>query len=262
MMKAGWIDTHAHLYLDKFKEDRSKVIERAKRRGVEKVFLPNIDSCTVTDLHKLCEEYPDFFYPMMGLHPTSVKDNFEKQLEVVENLLRTRDYIAVGEIGIDLYWDKTYFHEQKEAFRTQIRWAREMKLPLVIHARESFSEIFDVLDQEINNELTGVFHSFTGDVNDVDKIKEYGFYFGINGIVTFKNSDLAKTVKHIPREKLLIETDAPYLAPVPHRGKRNESAYVTDTAARLAEIYGITSEDFAHITRNNAMNLFNKAFKR
>lgn len=258
MEDTGIIDTHAHLYLSQFKDDIAEVIERAKEQGVERVFLPNIDSCTVTDLHELCEAYPDFCYPMMGLHPTSVKENYKKQLDVVEKLLGERKYIAVGEIGIDLYWDKTYFPEQQEAFRQQIRWAKDGGLPIVIHARESFREIYEILDVEADDSLKGVFHSFTGNEEDVKKILEYDFYLGINGIVTFKNSKLADTVAKIPAEKLLLETDSPYLAPAPYRGKRNETAYVTNTAEKVAGLYGYSEEKIAAITTANALRLFNK----
>jgi len=260
MEKKGFIDTHAHLYLSQFKEDLPNIIQRAQERGVEKVFLPNIDSCTVTDLHHLCDVYKGFCYPMMGLHPTSVKENYKKQLDVVEKLLGERDYIAIGEIGIDLYWDKTYIAEQQDAFRQQIRWAKVKGLPIVIHARDSFQEIYQVLDEEVDESLKGVFHSFTGNLEDVKKIMDYDFYIGINGIVTFKNSNLKDTVTHIPAEKLLLETDAPYLAPVPHRGKRNETAYVADTAMVIANVLNVAPDDIASLTNRNAENLFKKAF--
>jgi TatD DNase family protein len=253
-------DTHAHLYLDAFGDDSEQVIERAISRGVSRIFLPNLDSQSIRQLHRVCDQFRGTCFPMMGLHPTAVKENYRDELALISQQLSRRDYIAIGEIGIDLYWDKTFLSEQLDAFRTQLRWAKEMNLPVVIHARESFNEIFSVLDVENDPVLTGVFHSFTGDTAQAERVLSYGFFIGINGIVTFKNGGLDKVVKSIPLEKLLIETDAPFLAPVPYRGKRNECAYVTEVAAKIAEIHRMSLPEIAKITTQNALNLFKKAF--
>ncbi len=249
-------DTHTHLYLDAFRSDRDDMINRALDAGVERMLLPNIDHSTTAALMEMVETYPGICIPMMGLHPTSVKSDFRKALEAIENSLDHPGVVAVGEIGIDLYWDQTYIHEQEEAFRIQIRWAREKGLPIVIHARDSFSEIFRVLDQEGSTRLRGVFHSFTGSAVELEKALSYGFMIGINGIVTFKNSGLDTLVPNIPLEQLLLETDAPFLAPVPFRGKRNESSYLVRIAARVAEIYNLPLEEIATATTRNAETLF------
>lgn len=193
----------------------------------------------------------------MGLHPTSVKENYQNELDICKNWLDSRKYCAIGEIGIDLYWDKTFVKEQQIAFDTQINWALKFNLPIVIHSRESFDEIFEILENYKNTNLKGVFHSFSGNLEQANKAIELGFLLGINGIVTFKNSGLDKTVAEVPLEKLILETDAPYLAPVPKRGKRNESSYVKYTAQKIAEIYQTKIERVAEITSHNARNLFN-----
>lgn len=255
-MKYDLTDTHAHLYLKEFENDLDKVIGRALESGVKRIFLPNLDSSSVKDMLRLCEQYKGICFPMMGLHPTSVKENYSEELSFIEEQLNSNQVIAVGEIGIDLYWDKTLLEEQKLVFRTQLNWAKERALPVVIHARDSFSEIFEVMDQEYSPDLKGVFHSFTGNADQVKKILSYGFYIGINGIVTFKNSGLDQIVKDIPVEKLLVETDAPFLAPTPYRGKRNESSYVTKVAEKIAEIKKMEQDELANITTQNALSLF------
>jgi TatD DNase family protein len=207
----------------------------------------------------LCEKYPNACFPMMGLHPTSVKNNYTEELEVIRRALDQHGFIAIGEIGIDLYWDRTFQKEQEEAFRLQLRWAKEKALPVVIHSRDSFSEIFKVMDEESGPDLTGVFHSFTGNREEAEKALSYNFYIGINGIVTFKNSRLANVVEKVPLERLLIETDSPYLAPVPFRGKRNESGYVTEVADRIASLHQVSPYEIAEITTVNALKLFHKA---
>lgn len=253
-------DTHAHLYLEDFREDIDAVIGRAVQEGVGKIFLPNLDSSSIAGMNRLAEQFPGTCFAMIGLHPTSVKENYQEELQHIEKELHREHYIAIGEIGIDLYWDKTFIKEQEEAFRSQIRWAKQEKLPVVIHARDSFEEIFAIMDDERTRELSGVFHSFTGSREQAEKILSYDFFIGINGIVTFKNGGLDKVAEAIPTENLLIETDAPFLAPAPHRGKRNESAYVTLVAEKLAEIHGLEVAEIAARTTNNARKLFSKAF--
>lgn len=252
-----FIDTHTHLYSEQFNEDRTEMIRRAIAAGVERMYMPNIDLDSVDGMHALEQEFPENCFAMMGLHPCSVDANWELTLAKMRVLLDKRPYVAVGEIGIDLYWDKTFVKEQQEAFRTQINWAKELQIPIVIHARDSFPEIYEVLDQENDEGLRGIFHCFTGNEQDVQKILDYkGFMFGIGGVVTYKKSDLPETLKHIPLEKLLLETDAPYLAPTPFRGKRNESAYVVHTAEKIAEILDLPLSKLQEITTQNALNLF------
>jgi TatD DNase family protein len=258
-MKAKFIDTHTHLYLEAFENDRDEVIERAVSKGVGKMFLPNINHASIEGMMWICEKYNGICYPMMGLHPTSVKENYEEELNWVKENLKNKNFIAVGEIGIDLYWDKTLFKQQQDALRRQLRWAKEEKIPVVIHSRDSFEEIFEIMDDEITHDLKGVFHSFTGNQEHVKKILSYGFYIGINGIITFKNSGLREVIPAIPLDKLLIETDSPFLAPTPMRGKRNESAYVIRVAEELAGILSIDVSEISEITSNNALNLFKRA---
>lgn len=251
-----FIDSHTHLYLDAFKEDRDQVIKRALESGVKRMLLPNIDSLTVRPMFSLVESYPGQCFPMMGLHPTSVKENYLEELKLIESFLDKEDIIAIGETGIDLYWDQSYLKQQEEVFQTQIRWAMELDLPLVIHARDSFPEIFRALEKAGGSGLRGVFHSFTGTYEDLKRALSFDFMIGINGIVTFKNSGLAEVVESIPVHKLLLETDAPFLAPVPHRGRRNESSYLPETAAKVAEIHNLTLKEIATITTQNAEQLF------
>lgn len=259
-MKHTFTDTHAHLYLEAFGDDLDDVIHRARENGVERIFLPNLDSSSLEGMNKLAAQYPGTCFSMIGLHPTSVKENYLDELLQIEKALDQDHYIAIGETGIDLYWDTTFLTEQQEAFRRQIRWAKQKQLPIVIHARDSFDEIFAILDQENDDALKGVFHSFTGSREQAEKILAYGFYIGINGIVTFKNAGLDKVAGAIPANRLLIETDAPFLAPVPYRGKRNESAYVALVAQKLAEIHGLEVREMAERTTENARTLFSKAF--
>ncbi len=252
------IDTHSHIYDEAFSEDISEVIERAKENGVQKILLPNIDADSISKMHQLVTAYPDYCVPMMGLHPTSVTENYPKELALCKEWLLKPDYkyCAIGEIGIDLYWDKTHKKEQQQAFRTQIEWALELNLPIVIHAREAFNEIFEILEEFRTTNLKGVFHSFTGNIEQASHAIELGFLLGINGIVTFKNAGLEKTIAQVPLDKLMVETDAPYLAPVPRRGKRNESAFVIYTAQKLADIYNVSLQQVAEVTNKNAKMLF------
>lgn len=253
----NFIDSHAHLYLPDFAGDIEQVIQQAKHAGITKILLPNIDGESISAMEGLAAAYPGFFHSMMGLHPTSVKENYLNELKLVEEALFSRkNYVAVGEIGIDLYWDKSFFNQQKEAFSIQMRWANELDLPLVIHSRDSFQEIFMELEKVKHLDIKGVFHSFTGTLEDAKKIIEKGFYIGINGIVTFKNAKLREIIREIGLENILLETDAPYLAPDPFRGKRNESAYLIYTAMKIAEIYECSLEELAEKTTTNAKNLF------
>ncbi len=254
--KKMFTDSHTHLYLDAFKEDRGQMIQRAIEAGVDRLLLPNIDSTSVGPMFSLAERYPGHCFPMMGLHPTSVKENYLEELKIIESQLDREGIIAIGETGIDLYWDKTFLSQQEEVFLTQISWAMDLDLPLVIHSRDSFPEIFRALDEAGGSGLRGVFHSFTGTLMDLERALSFDFMIGINGIVTFKNSNLAGVVQSIPIKQLLLETDAPFLAPVPHRGKRNESSYLPEIAAKVAEIHNLTLEEVATITSNNAEQLF------
>lgn len=249
-------DSHAHIYLEEFDTDRDEVIQRAKDAGVEKIFMPNIDLSTVDRMMDVKNKYPEMCFPMMGLHPGSVGEDYTGKLEKIYALFDNGYFIAVGEIGIDLYWDKTYRKEQELAFKMQVEWARERDLPVVIHCREAFEVIFEILDEFKEEKITGVFHSFTGKKEDVKRILDFGFYVGINGIVTFKNSNLVEPVREIPTERILLETDSPFLAPVPKRGKRNESAHVRYVAEKVAEIKGLALEDLISLSSSNAMKLF------
>jgi TatD DNase family protein len=252
------IDTHTHLFSEAFDEDRTEIVERALDAGINTLLLPNIDTDSIGPMHDLCERYPNHCFPMMGLHPGSVKEDWEQQLDVIREWLFSEKYVAVGEIGMDLYWDKTFQKEQEEAFRRQIAWAKELKLPIVIHARDAFDEIFEVVDDLHDQSLSGVFHCFTGSLEQAMKIKEYStFKIGVGGVLTFKKSGLDEVVKEIPLDLLVLETDAPYLAPSPHRGKRNESSYLALVADKLAEVKRMRIEEIAEITTKNARELFN-----
>jgi len=251
-----FIDTHSHLYLEEFNNDRAEIISRALGAGVSKILLPNIDRDSVPGLLEMVYNYPGICYPMIGIHPTSVKDDYQLQFESVKEWLSKEKFIAIGEIGIDLYWDKTYFRQQSEIFKYQIELALEMEMPVVIHSRESFPEIFRMLEDYRGSGLKGVFHAFTGDTGEAEHITEFGFLIGIGGIVTFKNSGLDKVVADIGIENLMLETDAPYLAPTPFRGKRNESAYIPIIAEKIADITGCSTEEVADTTFRNALQLF------
>lgn len=251
------IDTHTHLYLEQFDEDRDEVVQRAISHGVGKMFLPNIDKDSISDLLNLQKAYPDNFYIMAGLHPTSVKADYKDQLQRVSQELEKGNYIAVGEIGIDLYWDTTFAQEQREALLYQFELSILHNLPVVIHSRDSFQEIISTIEEFNNPKLRGVFHCFTGTKEEAEIITRKGFYLGIGGVVTFKNSGLDKHLQDIPLEHLVLETDAPYLTPAPFRGKRNESSYVFHVADKLSQVYGKSVEEIAEITTANANKLFN-----
>lgn len=251
-----FIDTHTHIYLRDFATDRAEVVGRALDKGVSRMLMPNVDGSTVKAMHSLADEYPDNCLPMMGLHPTSVKEDYMAELSRLKGLLGTRKYWAIGESGIDLYWDRSYSEQQEKAFCEHIILAKETGLPLIIHARNSFEEIFRIMDRENDDSLSGIFHAFTGNIAQAKHILGYGFKLGIGGIVTFKNSGLDKVVSKVDLEHIVLETDAPYLAPVPRRGKRNEPAYLVHTAERIAEIRRIKLERVAQITTENAASLF------
>lgn len=252
------IDTHSHMYLDQFANDRGECMKRALDQGVQFTLLPNIDSQSIEALKQTIQDYPGQCKGMMGLHPCSVKGNVKRELTRIKDELYQGDYIAVGEIGIDLYWDESTLGEQVEAFKEQIRWAKELDLPIVIHARESFQEIFEIMDQVDDTKLRGVFHCFSGTINQAEKALSYeGFYLGIGGVVTFKNSGLDQVVKDVGINRLMLETDAPYLTPQPFRGKRNETAYTRFVAEKLSEILELNLEEVAEITTHNALKLFN-----
>ncbi len=253
-----FIDTHTHLFSSSFDEDRSDVVERAIIAGVDKLFLPNIDITSIEPMYNLCSQFPDNCFPMMGLHPGSVDENWKKNLEVVKEHLFTRKNIAIGEIGMDLYWDKTLQEAQAKAFREQICWAKELELPIIIHCREAFEEIFEILDELNDEKLSGIFHCFTGNLEQAKKIQEYGgFMLGLGGVLTYKKSGLDEVVKDIPLDMIVLETDSPYLPPTPHRGKRNESAYLIHIAEKLADIKQIKLSQIADITTANAHRIFN-----
>ncbi|GAA6257039.1 TatD family hydrolase [Bacteroides sp. f07] len=252
------IDTHSHLFLEEFSEDLPQVIERAREAGVSYIFMPNIDSTTINPMLSVCAGYPGYCFPMIGLHPTSVNETYEQELAVVhEQLAGTNRYVAIGEIGLDLYWDKTFLKEQLLVFQRQIEWALEYRLPIVIHSRDAFEYIYKVMESYKNTPLTGIFHSFTGTVEEAEKLLEFeGFMLGVNGVVTFKKSALPETLLTVPLERIVLETDSPYLTPVPNRGKRNESANVKDTLAKVAEIYRMPFEYVSQVTSENALKVF------
>jgi TatD DNase family protein len=250
------IDTHSHVYLDVFKEDLVEVVERAKSFEVRKVLLPNIDEASIEPMLKLCELYPDFFHSMIGLHPCDVSDDFEEVLARMKKLIPIVKPIGIGETGIDLHWKQDNLDIQKKSFIEQINWAKEFDLPLIIHARESFKEIFECLDDHDSPELRGVFHCFTGSETEIKKISSYhNFYFGIGGTSTYKKNQDG-SIQKIPFEKLVVETDAPFLSPVPHRGKRNEPAYIAHTVEFIAKSLGMTFDETAKLTTENAKKLF------
>lgn len=254
------VDTHAHLYLENFDSDLNDVVARAKLIGVEKVLLPNIDKTSISNLKHTVDKYPSFFIPMMGLHPTSVSEDWKQQLEIIYNELNNSKYIAIGEIGIDLYWDKSSKERQVAAFERQLEWSIEKRWPVAIHSRDAISEVIQSIKNVGNKSLFGVFHSFGGSVEELERILELeNFYIGINGVVTYKKSGLTETLLHCGLEKIVLETDSPYLAPVPHRGKRNESGYLSEILKKLSEIYHKTEEEIAEITTKNAYCLFNIA---
>ena len=250
------IETHAHIYSKEFKEDASEVIDRSKEAGVTSIYMPNIDHTSIDDMLEMEEKYPGYCIPTMGLHPCSVNKDFEKELYLVEEWLGKRDFVAIGEIGTDLYWDKTFREQQIEAFRIQVSWAKKYKIPVIIHCRESFDLTLSLVEELKDDRLTGVFHCFTGSVADAEKVKALGFYIGLGGVATFKNAGMDKVIPLLEMDHVVLETDSPYLAPVPYRGKRNEPSYLELVAQRIADLRETALENISEITTFNARKLF------
>lgn len=251
-----FVDSHAHIYLDQFKEDINDVLDKAAEEGVDLIYMPNIDHTSIDAMLAMEDKYPQRCIPMMGLHPCSVNKGFEKELYIVEEWLGKRDFAAIGEIGTDLYWDKTFWPQQQEAFKIQVEWAKKYQLPVVIHCRESIDETISMVEALKNDQLTGVFHCFSGTKEQAEKIVELGFYLGIGGVATFKNGGLDKVIPEIDMDNIILETDSPYLAPAPHRGKRNEPVYIPLIAGRVAELKKVPLDEVASTTTTNAKNLF------
>jgi TatD DNase family protein len=249
-------DTHTHLYSEKFNYDRNAMIQRAKDAGVSRFFIPAIDSSYTESMLALEKENPKDVFLMMGLHPTSVKENYLDELAHVKEWIDKRDFYAIGEIGIDLYWDKSFLPQQQEAFRTQIKWAKEKKLPIVIHCREAFDEIFEVLETEKSDDLRGIFHCFTGTLAQAKQAISYNMKLGIGGVATFKNGKIDQFLNEIEIKHIVLETDSPYLAPTPFRGKRNESAFITQVIDKLVDIYELSFDEIAEITTQNSKEVF------
>lgn len=253
------IDTHSHLFLEEFADDLPEVMERARQAGVSHIFMPNIDSTTLQPMLDVCRRYEGYCFPMIGLHPTSVRaEDYEDELAVVARELASgRKYVAIGEIGMDLYWDQTFQKEQEDALRRQLDWALDYDLPVVIHCREAFAPIYKIMEDYRSTHLRGVFHSFTGTVDEAQRILEFpGFYLGVNGVVTFKKSHLPELLSSVPLDRILLETDSPYLTPVPYRGRRNESAYVQYVLLKVAEAYRCTPDEVAKQTSESALKVF------
>jgi len=249
-------DTHTHLYSEAFDADRHEVIKQAINNNVKRFFIPAIDSTYTQAMLKLEKDFPEHMFLMAGLHPTSVKDDYTKELKHVEDLLLKRKFYAIGEIGIDLYWDKTTLDIQKKAFKHQIRLAKHYRLPIVIHCRDAFNEIFEVLEEEKSEDLFGIFHCFTGTLEQANKAISYNMKLGIGGVVTFKNGGIDQFIGQMDLKHIVLETDSPYLAPKPYRGKRNESSYIIMVLDKLSEIYGISKERIAEITTQNSKDIF------
>lgn len=256
------IDTHNHIYLEEFDPDQDRLILEAKESGIDTLLLPNVDLETVDRMHDLCDRCPDFAYPMMGLHPTSVNSDYVSVLGQIESYLGKRSYCAIGEIGIDLFWDKTYKKQQIEVFEEQLRWSIDLDLPVSVHTRDAYPEVLESIYKVGSDKLAGVFHSFTGTSDDLAEIKKLsGFKIGINGVVTFKNSKLSEVLQDTTLSQIVLETDAPYLAPVPYRGKRNEPVYIWKVAEKLAQIYQTSAENVLFETRKNALAVFKNVNK-
>ncbi|WP_457617085.1 TatD family hydrolase [Lutibacter sp.] len=249
-------DTHTHLYSEQFNEDRDIVIKRAIDAGVSRFFIPAIDSTYFESMLSLEKAYPENMFLLMGLHPTHVTKNVQEELAFVKSWLDKRPFYGVGEIGIDLYWDNSFLKEQQDAFKLQIEWAKEKKLPIVIHCRDAFNEVFEVLEETKGDNLFGIFHCFTGNLEQAEKAISYNMKLGIGGVVTFKNGKIDQFLNSIPLKHIVLETDAPYLAPTPYRGKRNESSYIVNVLNKVSEIYNLTPEEVAHITTQNSKTVF------
>lgn len=253
-----FVDTHTHLFVEQFNDDREEVVQRALDAGVEVMLLPNIDLESISQMNELVSKYPKNCFPMMGLHPGSVDKDWEQTLKTIEKELFTNEYIAIGEIGIDLYWSKEFEAAQKEVFRQQVLWAKELGKPIVIHAREAFDEIFEIIDELNDERLTGIFHCFTGTLEQANHVIGYGgFKMGLGGVLTYKKSGLDKVIEGVALNHLVLETDSPYLPPTPYRGKRNESSYLLHVAEKLADVHSTTLKQVAEITTQNAREIFN-----
>lgn len=251
-----YIDTHAHIYLEEFDADHTAMLVRAETAGIKKILMPNIDHTSIDRMLEVELKSGGTCLPMMGLHPCSVKRDFEKELYQVEHWLSKRKFLAIGEIGTDLYWDKTFWEQQKEAFRIQVKWAKDYQLPIVIHSRDSVDQTIALVEELKDEKLTGVFHCFTGTEEQARQIIDLGFYLGIGGVATFKNAGMDQVIPELPMEKMVLETDSPYLAPVPHRGKRNEPSYLPLVAAKVAQLKNISLEEVQQVTSRNASVLF------
>ena len=250
------IDTHTHLYLEQFRDDIDDVISRAKAVGVEKFYLPSINSKYNKSMHDLEKKYPDDVFCMIGLHPCYVDDNFDLEIDFVKKQIEKHDYKAIGEIGIDLFHEKKYLDQQVDAFEEQIKLAINYDLPIVIHSRDSFDEIFEVLEKFKCEKLRGIFHCFTGNIDQAHQIIDLNFYLGIGGVLTFKNGKISEFLNEIPINKIVLETDSPYLAPSPHRGSRNESSYLKIIADKLAKVYNLEIDEISNITQQNSIEIF------
>lgn len=249
-------DTHTHLYVEQFEDDRNEVIQRAIGNNITRFFIPAIDSTYYQAMFELEKQFPKNIFLMTGLHPTHVKENFKEELAIVEKLLKERKFYAVGEIGIDLYWDKSFLQKQQDAFKIQIAWAKENNLPIVIHCRDAFDEIFEILEEEKSDDLFGIFHCFTGNLEQAKQAISYGMKLGIGGVVTFKNGKIDQFLNEISIKNIVLETDSPYLAPTPYRGKRNESSYLLNILDKLVDIYKLTPQEIAKKTTQNSIDVF------
>lgn len=249
-------DTHTHLYYETDESKRAALVERCRENNISRLFLPNVDAASVSMVFSLLNSYPDMCYPMLGLHPCSIKANWDEELNTISQSVHQHKIVAIGEIGIDLYWDKTLLTEQVQAFKKQIQWAKELNLPIVIHCRDAFNEVFEVLEQENDENLFGIFHCFTGTLEQANKVIGLGFYLGIGGVVTYKNAGLDKIIPQIGLNHIVLETDSPYLTPVPYRGKPNESSYLIYVAKKVAELHQTDLETVAHITTENSVKVF------
>jgi len=255
------IDTHTHLYSEAFKDDREEMMQRARAQNVQQFFVPAIDTSYFAAMTALKEQFPEVIHLMMGLHPCSVqKATYQAELDFVKKELKTGKYVVVGEIGVDLFWDKTTLDIQQEAFQTQIQWSKEFDLPINIHSRDAFEETFEVLEKERGG-LSGIFHCFTGTLDDAHHAIDLGLKLGIGGVVTFKNGKIDQFLNEIPLKQIVLETDSPYLAPAPYRGKRNESSYLSFISQEIATIYGLSVEEIARQTSENALEVFKKGVK-
>lgn len=256
-----WTDSHAHIYLKEFNNDRQEVLRKCRDERVEKIYMPNIDHSSIDSMLEVEAANPEQCFSMMGLHPCSVKKDFDKELYLVENWLSKRSFAAIGEMGTDLYWDKSFWGQQKEAFKIQSQWAKQYDLPIVIHSRDSIDETIALVEELHDEKLRGVFHCFSGTKGQADRITKLGFYLGLGGVSTFKNGGMDKVIPALNMQNIVLETDSPYLAPVPYRGKRNEPTYIPLIAAKIAEYKGIAVDELQLITSTNARNLFEKKSK-